>query len=195
MRSERRQHWARAAATRGSPVLRENGNGENMDKIIVLAFLFTATSLEAIGNAVVRMGIFQIDWMPRCLLFGTGAVLLFSYGLSLNLAPVEFGRVIGLYITTLFVVWQLVDWFAFESPPTAPIVAGGALIVGRGSDCHFLGMTPRPIESRDGKNVMGTYAQATISLPPRPSWLAASLISEDLGMARSARPSLFGEQR
>ena len=103
-----------------------------MDKIIVLAFLFTATSLEAIGNAVVRMGIFQIDWMPRCLLFGTGAILLFSYGLSLNLAPVEFGRVIGLYITALFVVWQLVDWFAFESPPTAPIVAGGALIVAGG---------------------------------------------------------------
>jgi small multidrug resistance family-3 protein len=98
----------------------------------VLGVLIVATSLEATGDAVVRMGIAQNAWVPRSLLFMGGAILLFGYGLSINLAPVEFGRVVGLYIATLFIVWQIVNFVAFRSVPNTSILVGGALIVGGG---------------------------------------------------------------
>jgi small multidrug resistance family-3 protein len=103
-----------------------------MDKLIVLGFLIAATSLEAIGDAIVRVGLGQSTFTLRCLLFVAGATFLFGYGLSLNLAPVEFSRVVGLYIATLFVVWQLVSWAVFRSFPTAPIFLGGTFIIAGG---------------------------------------------------------------
>jgi hypothetical protein len=100
--------------------------------LVVLGIIIVATSLEATGDAIVRMGIAQNAWAPRSLLFLAGAVLLFGYGLSVNLAPVEFGRVVGLYIATLFVVWQIVNFVVFRSVPDTPILLGGALIVAGG---------------------------------------------------------------
>jgi hypothetical protein len=61
-----------------------------------------------------------------------GAALLLGYGVALNLAPVEFGRVVGLYIATLFVVWQIINFFAFRTLPTLPILVGGALVIAGG---------------------------------------------------------------
>ncbi|MGH6823296.1 MAG: hypothetical protein ACREC4_07375 [Methylocella sp.] len=103
-----------------------------VDRLGVLGVLIVATSLEATGDAVVRMGIAQNAWGPRSLLFLGGTFLLFGYGLSVNLAPVEFGRVVGLYIATLFIVWQIVNFVAFRSVPNTPILLGGALIVAGG---------------------------------------------------------------
>ena len=100
--------------------------------LIPFAFLLAATSLEATGDAVVRMGLGQQAWLARGALFGAGAALLFGYGLCLNLAPLEFGRVVGLYIATLFLVWQVVNFFAFRSLPSLPVLVGGALIVAGG---------------------------------------------------------------
>ena len=97
--------------------------------IRIFLFLLVATSLEAFGDAVVRMGIGQTAWLPRSALFLAGAVLLFGYGLSLNLAPIGFGRVVGLYIATLFIVWQFVNLIVFRSPPVTSVWLGGALIV------------------------------------------------------------------
>jgi hypothetical protein len=108
-----------------------------MDKLVILGFLILATTLEASGDAVVRMGLGQGALLPRALLFAAGAVLLFGYGLSLNLAPLEFGRVVGLYIATLFVVWQIVNFIAFRAVPTLPIAIGGALILAGGGIVTF----------------------------------------------------------
>ena|SRR5580692_2294273 len=95
----------------------------------IFLFLIAATALETFGDAIVRMGIGQTAWLPRVALFLAGALLLFGYGLSLNLAPIEFGRVVGLYIATLFIVWQLVNLIVFRAPPGMPVWFGGALIV------------------------------------------------------------------
>jgi small multidrug resistance family-3 protein len=108
-----------------------------VDKLTVLGFLIVATTLEAFGDAIVRMGLNQHSGVPRASLFFAGAVLLFGYGLSLNLAPIEFGRVVGLYIATLFVVWQIVNFVAFRSLPSVPILLGGALIIAGGSIVTF----------------------------------------------------------
>jgi small multidrug resistance family-3 protein len=99
-----------------------------MDKVVLLGFLIAATSLEATGDALVRLGINQNQWMVRSLLFVAGAILLFGYGLSVNLAPVDFGRVVGLYIAMLFITWQPVNWLVFQVLPVAPVVVGGFLL-------------------------------------------------------------------
>jgi hypothetical protein len=95
----------------------------------IFLFLIVATALETFGDAVVRIGIGQTAWLPRSGLFLAGAVLLFGYGVSLNLAPIEFNRVVGLYIATLFVMWQAVNLIVFRSPPGVPVLFGGVLIV------------------------------------------------------------------
>jgi hypothetical protein len=108
-----------------------------VNKLAVLGFLIVATTLEASGDAVVRMGLHQQSLAPRTLMFFVGAALLFGYGLTLNLAPLEFGRVVGLYIATLFVVWQIVNFAAFRSLPNLPILVGGALIIVGGGIVTF----------------------------------------------------------
>src|ERR1700752_2538899 len=95
----------------------------------IFLFLIAATALETFGDAIVRIGIGQTAWLPRSGLFLAGALLLFGYGVSLNLAPIEFNRVVGLYIATLFIVWQFVNLIVFRTLPDMPILAGGALIV------------------------------------------------------------------
>lgn len=103
-----------------------------MNQLIIFAMLLVATTLEATGDAIVRMGLAENAWPWRCALFVTGGVFLFGYGLSLNLAPSEFGRVVGLYIATLFVVWQVVNFIAFRATPSTPVLSGGALIIAGG---------------------------------------------------------------
>src|SRR5271170_5540584 len=95
----------------------------------IFLFLIVATTLETFGDAIVRIGIGQTAWLPRSGLFLAGALLLFGYGVSLNLAPIEFNRVVGLYIATLFIIWQLVNLIVFRSPPGMAVLVGGALIV------------------------------------------------------------------
>ena len=114
-----------------------------MKYLVPFAFLLLATTLEASGDALVRMGLGQQALGVRALLFAVGAVLLFGYGLSLNLAPLEFSRVVGLYIATLFVVWQVVTFIAFRTLPTPAVLVGGALIVAGGLVVTFWNATGR----------------------------------------------------
>lgn len=95
----------------------------------IFLFLIAATSLETFGDAIVRLGIGQTAWLPRSALFLAGAILLFGYGFSLNLAPIEFNRVVGLYVAILFIMWQVVNLIVFRSPPGLSVLFGGVLIV------------------------------------------------------------------
>jgi hypothetical protein len=98
----------------------------------IFLFLIAATTLETFGDAIIRMGIGQTAWLARGGLFAAGALLLFGYGVSLNLAPIEFNRVVGLYIATLFVVWQFVNLTVLRTFPELPVLAGGSLIIAGG---------------------------------------------------------------
>ena len=102
-----------------------------------IVFLLIATTLEVSGDAVVRLGIYSHAGLLRAGLFVAGASLLFGYGCILNLAPLEFGKVVGLYIATLFVVWQIINFLVFHSAPTSPILLGGALIIAGGAIVSF----------------------------------------------------------
>ena len=94
-----------------------------------LGFLLIATTLEVSGDALVRVAIYNHVGITRLSLMVIGASLLFGYGFSLNLAPVEFRQVVGLYIATLFVVWQIINFLVFRTSPTPAILVGGVLIV------------------------------------------------------------------
>lgn len=103
-----------------------------------LVFLVMATVVEVSGDAVVRMGLqSHASGMVRAGLFLLGAALLFGYGLFLNLAPLEFGQVVGLYIATLFVVWQVVNYVFFRAIPSLPILVGGSLVIIGGAIITF----------------------------------------------------------
>jgi hypothetical protein len=92
-------------------------------------FLVVAATLEAGGDALIRKALTSHAEPARIALFAAGAAVLFGYGTILNLAPLEFGQVVGLYVAILFVVWQAITWLSFGTPPTLPVLAGGALIV------------------------------------------------------------------
>jgi small multidrug resistance family-3 protein len=109
----------------------ENGD-MGFPKLTIFGFLILATALEVFGDAVVRIGLGQQVLANRLAYFAAGAVLLFGYGLSLNTAPIEFEKVVGVYIATLFVMWQLVSFLTFRTVPSLPTLAGGALIIAGG---------------------------------------------------------------
>ncbi len=94
-----------------------------------LGFLLLATTLEVSGDAIVRLAIYDQSGRMRLTLVLVGGILLLGYGTSLNLAPVEFRHVVGLYIATLFIVWQIINFIFFRTLPNLPILVGGALIV------------------------------------------------------------------
>jgi hypothetical protein len=103
----------------------------------ILLLLVIATALEVAGDAIIRKSLFEHQGLARIGLFLAGATLLAGYGTFLNLAPLEFGKVVGLYIATLFVVWQVITFFAFRTLPTVPVMLGGALIVSGGLIVSF----------------------------------------------------------
>jgi hypothetical protein len=94
----------------------------------VLAFIVAATIFEAVGDAV-------MPWRPA--LFASATVLLALYGAFLNLAPVEFAEATGIYIGSLFLMFQLVNYLFFRHVPSAGTLLGGTLIVAGAAIVYF----------------------------------------------------------
>src|SRR5262249_45746644 len=107
----------------------------------IVLLLVAATTLEVSGDAIVRVALYEhLGLTPiRIALFLVGGALLFGYGSFVNLAPLEFRRVVGLYIAILFVVWQIINFVFFRTVPTPPIILGGILIVAGGVIVSFAG--------------------------------------------------------
>ncbi len=103
-----------------------------LQSIPIPFLLLIATVLEVSGDATVRVAIYHHTGLGRAPLLLTGAVLLLGYGSFLNIAPVEFGRIVGLYIATLFLVWQIINFMVFRTLPDLPVCVGGALVIAGG---------------------------------------------------------------
>src|ERR1700679_761434 len=99
----------------------------------IFALLLVATTLEASGDAIVRIGLNTAGVRTRLLLMLAGAAILFGYGLTLNLAPLDFGPLIGAYVATFFVVGQIINLVVFRTPPSLPIIVGGLFILTGGA--------------------------------------------------------------
>jgi threonine/homoserine efflux transporter RhtA len=107
------------------------------DGLPMLVILAVATGLEVSGDAIIRKSLFEHVGAARLALFILGAALLAGYGTFLNLAPLEFNQVVGLYLAVLFVMWQIINFLFFRTLPTVPILTGGALIVAGGLVVSF----------------------------------------------------------
>jgi len=95
----------------------------------IFLFVFAATIFEAAGDAIVRIALHHQSLSARIGLFLLGYILLALYGTSLNLAPVEFAAVTGMYVATLFVVFQITNFAFFGALPTPAVLVVGAFIV------------------------------------------------------------------
>ena len=62
-----------------------------------------------------------------------GGIVLYCYGLTLNLAPLDWGRLIGAYVAVFFVVAQVINFIFFRTAPTLPILVGGMFILAGGT--------------------------------------------------------------
>jgi small multidrug resistance family-3 protein len=103
-----------------------------MNNFLILAMLTMAAVMEAGGDALARSGLHASSMTGRVAFLALGAMVLFSYGVTVNLPPWDFGKLLGVYVALFFVVAQLINLFAFGMQPTLPIFLGGALIVSGG---------------------------------------------------------------
>jgi small multidrug resistance family-3 protein len=103
-----------------------------MGNIGILALLALAAVLESGGDALVRSGLHASELRTRIGFMAVGAMVLFTYGVCVNLPPWDFGRLLGVYVALFFVVAQLINLLAFGIKPGLPIYAGGLLIISGG---------------------------------------------------------------
>jgi small multidrug resistance family-3 protein len=103
-----------------------------MGNLAILAGLALAAVLEAGGDALVRNGLHAPALPVRLGFMALGAVVLFAYGVTVNLPSWDFGRLLGVYVALFFLVAQIINFFAFGVRPGLPIFAGGALIMSGG---------------------------------------------------------------
>jgi hypothetical protein len=108
-----------------------------LGNIVPLFVLLLAAVLEAGGDAIVRTGLHAASWPARIGLLALGAGVLFAYGVTVNLPPWDFGRLLGVYVTLFFLVAQVINWAGFGKQPTPAILVGGALIIAGGLTITF----------------------------------------------------------
>ena len=96
-----------------------------MGSILVL---LGAALLEVGGDALVRWGIKSGHWIG----FALGAVVLFTYGVVVNLPKWDFSQLLGVYITLFFIISQITGYFLFHEALTQGRLVGGLLIAAGG---------------------------------------------------------------
>jgi small multidrug resistance family-3 protein len=100
-----------------------------LGNLVSLAVLALAAILEAGGDALVRNGLHAPALPARIGFMALGAVVLFAYGVTVNLPSWDFGRLLGVYVALFFLVAQIINFFAFGVKPGLPIFLGGGLII------------------------------------------------------------------
>ncbi len=103
-----------------------------MKAAITPLLLLLAACLEVGGDAIVRVGLKTAGGLTQVGTIALGGFVLLAYGIFVNVAPADFGRLLGVYVAAFFLVAQLVNFLAFGIRPDAPIIVGGALILAGG---------------------------------------------------------------
>jgi len=103
-----------------------------MSRSTAILILLLAASLEAGGDAIIRVGLHTNSTWHRYVLFSAAAIILFAYGWTVNAPPWDFGKLLGLYVVFFFVIAQLISWLFFKQTPSMTLILGGSLIVAGG---------------------------------------------------------------
>jgi small multidrug resistance family-3 protein len=108
-----------------------------MSRGTAILILLAAATLEAVGDAVVRVGLHTNSAWHRYAMFTAAAVILFAYGWTVNAPPWDFGKLLGLYVVFFFVIAQLISWLFFKQQPSTTVLLGGLLIIAGGTVISF----------------------------------------------------------
>jgi hypothetical protein len=103
-----------------------------MKAVTTPLLLLVAAGLEVGGDAIVRVGLKNHGGFSQVAFIALGGVVLFADGIFVNIAPADFGRLLGVYVVLFFVVAQIVNLLAFGIRPDMPILVGGAFILANG---------------------------------------------------------------
>jgi small multidrug resistance family-3 protein len=93
-----------------------------------VSLLVMAALLEALGDALVRLGVHASPSARRVLFLAAGGLVLFGYGCLVNAPPWHFGRLLGVYVVLFFLTAQAISWLVFGQLPTRGIWLGGLFI-------------------------------------------------------------------
>jgi small multidrug resistance family-3 protein len=93
-----------------------------------LLVLLLAAAMEVGGDAMIRSGLKG----KGALLLAAGALTLVAYGFTVNLTKLDFGRLMGIYIVTFFIIAQITSILFFKEPLPLPMIIGGSLIIAGG---------------------------------------------------------------
>ena len=88
-----------------------------MNNGVWMLLLMVAATLEAGGDALVRSGLNSSVLATRLGFLACGAVVLFLYGVVVNLPPWDFGRLLGVYVALFFLVAQVINWAGLRDRP------------------------------------------------------------------------------
>lgn len=91
-----------------------------------------AALLEVLGDSYFQAGLYKSSGGSRAASFVAGAVVLAVYGLVVNIPRWDFGKLLGVYVVSFFLVAQIIAKIRFNQSPTPPILLGGSLIVAGG---------------------------------------------------------------
>ena len=108
------------------------GKGNFVSRTISILVLIVAATLEAGGDALMRIGLHSTAIWSRLACFAAAAVVLFAYGWTVNAPPWDFGRLLGLYVVFFFLIAQLTSWLVFKQAPSAMVLVGGCFITAGG---------------------------------------------------------------
>lgn len=95
----------------------------------ILVLLLFSAALEAGGDSFFQVAMHRSSGMARVLPSLIGAFSLIFYGVVVNLAPWDFGRLLGIYVVFFFLVSQAIAWSRFREVPSPSILIGGFFIV------------------------------------------------------------------
>jgi hypothetical protein len=90
-----------------------------------------------VGDAMMRIALHYHAMLGRLALFAVAIVLLALYGASLNLAPVEFAEATGIYLASLFIAFQFVNYLFFRHAPSTGVLLGGTFILAGSAIIYF----------------------------------------------------------
>ena len=99
--------------------------------------LAIAAFLEVFGDACFQSAMYQSAGSKRAVWFVAGTLVLVFYSLFVNTPKWDFGKLLGVYVALFFLMAQIVNKLRFGHAPTAPIYAGGSLIVAGGMVMAF----------------------------------------------------------
>lgn len=108
-----------------------------IDRLVALpggaiAVLGLAALFEAWGDSFFQAAFYRSTGTTRIASILAGTLVLAAYGSMVNAPRWDFGRLLGVYVVLFFIAAQILNWIRFGQSPTAPIYAGGALIVAGG---------------------------------------------------------------